>query len=472
MAKINRENFGYLGGDFQVRLIAQLLIDNKFAEAIIDIIDANYFEDQHLKVIMSTIKDAYQDYNIIPDIGSLEFRLNDTLTNEFEQKYALAELQNIKKANLNDGLEVQTKGMLFCKQQELKKSVKQIQAIIDKGDISRYHECEEIIKKAINHGDYKDNGENVCDNIEEVLAEDFRKPIPTGIEGLDEIMDGGLARGELGIILAGSGVGKSTMITKLANTAKNLGYNVLQIFFEDNPKVIKRKHISCWSGYDLNDLSLHKTELIELAKRKDSENGVLKLKKFPSDGTTIPIIRQYLRKQIASGFRPDIILLDYIDCIEPSKKVDDVNVGQGNVMRQFESLLDEFGIAGWTATQGNRNSLGAEIVEANQMGGSIKKMQIGHFLVSIAKTLDQKENGTATIAILKSRFGKDGIILSDIVFNNANLQINMGLNKGARTQSEYKQDKVENENKHVAFLLEGLKKRKEALNTPQQEPTE
>lgn len=464
MAKINKESFGYLGADFQLRLIAQLLVDNKFAEAIIDIMDANYFEDQHLKVIVSTIKDAYQEYSIIPDVGSLEIRLRDTIANEYEQKYALTQLKNIQEVNLNDGLMVQERGMLFCKQQELKKSIKTITAIIDKGDIEQYHECEELLKKALNHGDYKDNGENVLDNIEDVLADDFRKPIPTGIKGLDEVMDGGLAKGELGVILAPFGVGKTTMMTKIANTGKNLGYNVLQIFFEDNPKVIKRKHLSCWSGYDLNDLKLHKVELTELAERKRTEVGILKLKKFPSDGTTIPIIRQYIRKQIASGFRPDIILLDYIDCVEPSKKVDDVNVGEGNVMRQFETLLDEYQMAGWTAVQGNRSSLGAEVVEANQMGGSIKKGQIGHFIVSIAKTLDQKENGTATMAILKSRFGKDGIIFSDIIFHNGRIQIEINDDKLGRTQTEHKKDKEVEEKKHVSFLLEGLQKRKAALN--------
>jgi hypothetical protein len=53
-------------------------------------------------------------------------------------------------------------------------------------------------------------------------------------------------------------------------------------------------------------------------------------------------------------------------------------------------MLAELDIAGWTAVQGNRSSIGAELVQADQMGGSIKE-QIGHFIVSIAKTLDQKK---------------------------------------------------------------------------------
>ena len=80
-------------------------------------------------------------------------------------------------------------------------------------------------------------------------------------------------------------------------------------------------------------------------------------------------------------------------------------------------------IVGWTAIQGNRSSIGANVVQADMIGGSIKKGQIGHFIVSIAKTLEQKEEGRATMAILKSRFGKDGVIFEDILFDNGTLVI-------------------------------------------------
>jgi hypothetical protein len=96
-------------------------------------------------------------------------------------------------------------------------------------------------------------------------------------------------------------------------------------------------------------------------------------------------------------------------------------------------MLDELDIAGWTATQGNRSSIKAEVVEGDQMGGSIKKAQIGHFLVSIAKTLEQKESGHANMAILKSRFGKSGMVLEDVVFDNSTIQIDMDQNSKGRS---------------------------------------
>lgn len=463
--KIERDSFGYLGHDYQVRLIAQFLTDKRFANNILDIVNPNYFADPYLRIVVAAIKDAKSTDDIVPDIGSLEFRLLEDVKDDMQRKYVIAQLKKIKEAELNDTLKVQELAMTFCKRQEMVKSMVEVQKILNTGELDRYESVVEIIRKALEHGDDRDDGMEIFDNIDSVLIEDFRKPIPTGIKGLDEIMDGGLSKTELAVILAPFGVGKTTMLTKIANTAMLNGKNVLQVFFEDNPKVIQRKHLSCLSGYDLNSLSIHKDEIMDMVGKMNHENlfNKLRLKKFPSEGTTMPMIKQYIRKLTAQGFRPDVLILDYIDCVEPSRKFEDVNAGEGSVMRQLESMLSELDIAGWTAVQGNRSSISADVVEANQMGGSIKKGQIGHFIVSIAKNLDQKENGTATMAILKSRFGKDGVIFQDIRFDNASIQIDMGESKGARSHSEHKGDKTEASQNRINSIIEAAKNRKDTL---------
>jgi nucleoside-triphosphatase THEP1 len=425
--------------------------------------DANYFEDEFFRKIAITIKSAYEKHEAVPDISSLEMRLMDGAKDKIQRDFILRQLRHVKEADMNDTLWIQERALKFCKQQELKKSVREIQQIIDKGNIDDYDKCEEILKKALETGDGKDDGIDIFFDMDGVLSDDFRKPIPTGIKGLDECMDGGLSKGELGVILAPFGVGKTTMITKIANTAKNEGLNVLQIFFEDNPKVIQRKHLSCWTGINLNDLKHNKETLIERVKIESERKGNLKLKKFPSDGTTIPHIRQYIRKQIAQGFKPDIVLIDYIDCIVPTKQFKDSWDGEGNVMRQFETLLSELDIAGWTAVQGNRSSIGAETVDSSMIGGSIKKGQIGHFIVSIAKTLDQKESGHANIAILKSRFGKDGIIFNEAIFNNGTIQIEIVEDNGGKTFMQAKKDKDTNAQAKLNSVLDAAKARQKAL---------
>jgi len=460
MATINKDNLGYLGLDFQYRLIQQILVDRKFGETIVDILQPNYFEDSLLRTASLKISENYEEYGVIPDVNNLESMIVSTVSNEIDKEMYFEQFKKIKEAELNNGLSIQDTAMKFCKQQELKKSVREIEKIIQNGDLDDYPQCEDILKKALEVGDSKDDGIDVFEDLESVLDTDFRQPIPTGINGLDSYMDGGLSKGELAVILAPFGIGKTTMMTKFANHAKNVGKNVLQIFFEDNPKVIQRKHLTCWmeGQVTLNDLSENIDEVLKVAQIKESQPGKIKLKKFPSDGTTIPHIKQYIKKQISLGFRPDIVLLDYIDCVQPTKSFKDEWSGEGNVMRQFETLLSELDIAGWTAVQGNRSSINAETVDSTMIGGSIKKGQIGHFILSIAKSLEQKESGRANMAILKSRFGKDGITFDDILFNNGTIQIDMSTDDTrGKTFLESTEIKKVREQNVINEALDGLK---------------
>jgi replicative DNA helicase len=397
--------------------------DHKFSETIISIVDPNYFDNEYMRLIVASLKDYYEKYETIPSYETIFNLIKTQVRREIARESAVELIKEVKESDNKDCLHTQDVAIKFCKQQELKKATQKIQKILDNGDFDRYEECEELVKQAISVGTEKDEGIDIFHAIEDVLSEDFRSPIATGLTGIDNLMGGGLSKGELGVILAAFGVGKTTIMTRMANTAYLTGKNVVQIFFEDNVKVIQRKHFSCFTGIDLSDLGDRREEVKEVLPRFQNLENNLILKKMSSDGTTITHIKQYLRKLISSGIKPDIVFLDYIDCVQPTKQFKDEYSGEGNVMRQFETMLSELDIAGWTAVQGNRSSIGADLVEANMMGGSIKKGQIGHFILSVAKTLEQKEEGRATLAVLKSRFGRDGVIFPDIVFDNGTLVI-------------------------------------------------
>jgi len=245
-----------------------------------------------------------------------------------------------------------------------------------------------------------------------------------GIPGIDRLLKGGLAKGEIGVVLAPTGVGKSTLLTKISNHAFNLGYNVLQIFFEDNPKIIQRKHITLWTKIHPDDLSLRKDEVISKVKEiKEKMPNQLILKKLPSDTVTMMQIKNQIRKMMSEGTKIDMVLLDYIDCVVPDKNLGDEWKSEGSVMRGFEAMCHELDIVGWTATQGNRSSISSDVVTTDQMGGSIKKAQVGHVIISVAKSLQQKEMKLATIAITKSRIGDDGVVFENCKFDNGMLEI-------------------------------------------------
>ena len=134
-------------------------------------------------------------------------------------------------------------------------------------------------------------------------------------------------------------------------------------------------------------------------------------------------IKNQIRKMISEGIKIDMVLLDYIDCVVPDKNLGDEWKSEGSVMRGFESMCHELDLVGWTATQGNRSSISSDVVTTDQMGGSIKKAQVGHVIISVAKSLQQKEMKLATIAITKSRIGDDGVVFENCKFDNGMLEI-------------------------------------------------
>jgi replicative DNA helicase len=220
--------------------------------------------------------------------------------------------------------------------------------------------------------------------------------------------------------------------------------------------VIQRKHFTLWTKIHPDELSEKKEEVMN--KVKEIENTMpnqLILKKEPSDTKTMMQIKNEIRKMVADGIKIDMIVLDYIDCIVPDKNLGDEWKSEGSVMRAFEAMCHEMNIVGWTATQGNRSSISSEVVTTDQMGGSIKKAQVGHVIISVAKTLQQKEMKLATIAITKSRIGDDGVVFENCKFDNAMIDIDT---ESTTTFLGLEEQKEERQRQRVKELL---KKRQE-----------
>jgi replicative DNA helicase len=371
-------------------------------------------------------------------------------------------IKKIKDAPIDGVGFVQEKALKFCKQQELQKVMGKAQKIIDGGEFENYDTLEELVKTALQVGAKDTSMMDVFSNLDQVLEDDYRHPVPMGIPGIDRLLKGGLAKGEIGVILAPTGVGKSTILTKMANHAFNLGFNVLQVFFEDNPKVIQRKHFTLWTKIHPDDLSEKREEVIKRVEEIETTMpNKLILKKLPSDTMTMLQIKNQLRKMVSDGIKIDMIVLDYIDCVVPDKNLGDEWKSEGSVMRAFEAMCHEMNIVGWTATQGNRSSISSEVVTTDQMGGSIKKAQVGHVIISVAKSLQQKEMKLATIAITKSRIGDDGVVFENCKFDNAMIEIDT---ESTTTFLGLEEQKEERQRQRVKELLDKRKQRETQTN--------
>ena len=458
------KNFDYLGNTFQIQLLNQIIVDKEFAQSIVDVLEPSYFDNKYFKIVVQMIREYYGKYQSTPTFDTLEQIAKSEISQELVLKIVLDTLKQIQHAPFDGSVFVQEKALKFCKQQELQKAMDKAQKIITQGDFESYDQVENMVREALQVGERETGVLDVFTGLDDVLNDDYRHPIPMGIAGLDRLLKGGLAKGEIGVILAPTGVGKTTLMTKIANSAFNIGYNVLQIFFEDNVKIIQRKHITLWTGIEPDNLSLMKEDVMEKVQEvQNSMPNRLILKKLPSDTMTMNQIKLQVRKMIADGIKIDMVTLDYIDCVVPDNLKTDEWKAEGSVMRHFEAMCHELNLAGWTATQGNRSSISSEVVTTDQMGGSIKKAQVGHVIISVAKTLQQKEMKLATMAITKSRLGQDGVVFENCKFDNELLIIDT---ESSVTFLGFEEQQVEKKQERIKELLEKRKARQEQNNSP------
>jgi len=421
-------NIGELGKDYQLDLLHEIIVDVKFGEAVIDILEPSFFPSDSFRKIIHVIKKYYRDYDTILNFPNLRVQINLDST-EPTIKAQLLDLVDQLEERKATNKYVQEYTLKFCKLQALKNVVNEIKPKLDRGIPLEYDEIETKLKSALIFKDVEDSID-VYHNIDNVLTEVVKERIPSGIKGIDDLISGGLAKGEMALVIAPLGVGKTTFLTKVANTAYSTGvYNVLQIFFEDKAEAIQSKHYSIMAKTPLSELI--KKENLELVKgriqkfkEKNTKNNLF-IQKLPADGVTVNKIKNIIKKLNAKGTKIDLLVLDYVDCLSLEKETYNSEEwsNEGKIMRALETIVEELDVACWTATQGNRASTNIEVVRTENMGGSLKKAQIAHFIMSIGKTLEQKEAKRATISILKNRMGPDGMIFENCVFDNGILSI-------------------------------------------------
>ena len=203
------KNFDYLGNTFQLQLLNQIIVDKEFSTTIMDVIESSYFDNKYFKIILQMTKEYHKKYESTPNFETLEQIVKSEITQELVAKIVLDTLKQIKDAPDEGTLFVQEKALKFCKQQELQKAMDRAQKIINEGDFESYDKVEGLVREALQVGERDTGVTDIFSNLDTVLDEDYRHPIPIGIPGIDKLLKGGLAKGEIGVILAPTGVGKS-----------------------------------------------------------------------------------------------------------------------------------------------------------------------------------------------------------------------------------------------------------------------
>ena len=82
-------------------------------------------------------------------------------------------------------------------------------------DNHQYDDIKGVMDKAMTAGVERDIGHEYITGFEERMTEQSRNTLPTKWDSINELMDGGLAGGELGVIVAPAGIGKSWTLQAL-----------------------------------------------------------------------------------------------------------------------------------------------------------------------------------------------------------------------------------------------------------------
>jgi replicative DNA helicase len=428
---------GFLGEDFQCKLVHAFVEDKEFFKDLCDIVDQNLFTDPNLKTFVGVMREYYKKKQSVPSYDTIKILLTEKSHNQTEKEFYDEFVEKIHKISNEDSEYIKELAEKFFKQQNMIRVANEIIKIAGKGDVDNYDKCVELLNKALTQGISEDLGYSVFDNEMETLSEDYRVAIPTGIGKIDETLEGGLGKGELGVIVGSSSFGKTSLTTAMASYAatyrcpqnNNDGYKVLQIVFEDRVKQIQRKHFGRITGIEAKDLS--KPGYIDLVREqlekyedKDILQKNLRIIRLPSGEKTADDIKRLIIKLKNNGFSPDLVIVDYFECLLcKGDSSDDKWEKEGKTMRKFEAMAGELNIGIWIPVQGTKDSLNVEVVTMDKAGGSFKKIQIAHIVMSIARTVEDIEQSLATIAILKNRAGKAGKVLNGVSFNNGTCRI-------------------------------------------------
>lgn len=208
-ARNERKDLGFLGEDFQYKLVREFTDDKELFKDLSSVIDQNMFTDPNLKTYVGVMKEYYEKYDSVPSYDIIQVKLFEKSHSDTEREFYAAIVDKIKHTPTDGSEFIRDTATKFFKQQNIIKTANEILKIAGNGDVSNYDKCVELLNGALNAGTHNDLGSGVFDNEEETLSDDYRIPIPTGIEGIDETLEGGIGKGELGVIVGPSSFGKS-----------------------------------------------------------------------------------------------------------------------------------------------------------------------------------------------------------------------------------------------------------------------
>tara|TARA_S200002703_G_scaffold86102_2_gene74241 strand:- start:427 stop:1788 length:1362 start_codon:yes stop_codon:yes gene_type:complete len=390
------------GPVFQMKVISSLLTHKNFLQNINDVLDSEYFSNPAHKWIINEILDYYEKYHTTISMDILKVEMKK-VENDVLQVSIREQLREAYKANIDDLTYVQEEFSDFCKNQQLKKALLSSVDLLKAGD---YDSIKYMIEAAMKAGQDKNIGHEYGKDIESRYREDHRTIVPTPWEPINQLIQGGLGNGDLGLIFGNPGGGKSWTLVALGGFAVKLGYNVIHYTLELSESYTGRRYDAFFTQVPVDTLEKHKSKVEDTIPQLPGE---LVIKEYPMGKTTMSTIESHIKKVTDLGMKPDLIIIDYIDLLSTKKKTVDRKGEIDDIYTSTKGLARQLNIPIWSVSQVNRAGAKDNVIEGDKAAGSYDKMMITDLSISLSRKKEDKVNGTGRFHIMKNRYGMDGL---------------------------------------------------------------
>jgi len=415
MAVLNQLN--QYGVGFQVKVLSSLLRHKEFLQNIHDILEEEYFDNPAHKWIIEEILKYHYKYHTTPSLDALQVEVKK-IDNEVLKVSVIEQLKEAYKASNEDQEYVEQEFANFCKNQQLKKALISSVDLLEKG---QYDDIRYLIDSALKAGMDKNLGHEYEKDTETRYRAEDRNPIPTPWPHVNELLQGGLGAGDVGIIFGNPGGGKSWMLTALGAMPVSLGYTVAHYTLELSEGYMGRRYDATFTGLKVQELGLHRTEVNEMIEKL---KGKLIIKEFSMGKASISSIESHIQKMTDLGTRPDLIIIDYVDLLKSKRKSTDRKDEIDDIYISTKALARDLKLPIWTVSQVNRAGAKDDVIEGDKAAGSYNKVMIADFAMSLSRKRLDKVNGTGRAHIMKNRYGGDGMTYPmKINTENGNIEI-------------------------------------------------
>ena len=429
------ETLTQFGTSFQSKIIASLMSDIKFVQTISDILQPDMFDSDSNKWLVKTIRDYYYKYKKQPTLEVIKYKI-DEIDNDILKSGVIEKLREVWKNIKATDLEfVQSETLDFCKNQTLKRAILES---VDLLENKNYDGIKSIIDEAMKAGTTRDLGHDYIPSLEMRLSESARITVKTPWDVINDIIDGGLGAGELGVIVAPAGIGKSWTLQALGSDVVRSGKTVVHYSLELNENYVGLRYDSIFSGVTTSNIKYHKEEV---EKQISKLPGKLLIKYFPTKAASVQTLGAHLKQIELSGVKIDVVIVDYADILMPTGFFKEKRHAIGNIYEDLRGLAGELEIPIWTASQANRSALEEDVIGADKVAEDYSKVMTADFVMSMSRKVEDKIANTGRFHVIKNRFGIDGITYPSTI--NTNIGV-VKIHEGSSQFGKEAQDKMNN----------------------------